>query len=61
MPPSGGIVVCASGFSTAVVDAVRQSLWTSDIRHLSIKHLLRVAEILRSRAKFSTAIVERAR
>jgi len=32
MPPSGGIVVCAGGFSTAAVEAFRQSLWKNRFR-----------------------------
>jgi hypothetical protein len=66
MPPAGGIVVFAGGFSTAAVEAFRQSLWTSHFRRWSIKHLLRVGHELRTtmphvRPRFSTAIVERGR
>jgi hypothetical protein len=48
MPPSGGIVVSAAGFSTAAVDVLRQSLWTSTLPYLSIKHLLRAGQELRT-------------
>jgi hypothetical protein len=48
MPPPGGIVVSASGFSTAGVDGCRTKLWTSPIRAFADKHLVHVDEKLRS-------------
>jgi len=48
MPPSGGIVVSAGGFSTAVVEAAWKSLWTSLDHGFCIRHLPRIAQELHS-------------
>jgi hypothetical protein len=61
MPPSGGIVVFDAGFSTAFVRVFCTSLWTSPGHPFADRHLSRLADILRRRAKFSTAIVEHGR
>jgi len=54
MPPSGGIVASAAGFSTAAVEAWRQSLWTSALHYLSIKHLLRADQELRTAGRYAS-------
>jgi hypothetical protein len=48
MPPSGGIVVSAPGFSTTCVDGCRTKLWTSRFHGFADKHLARIDENLRS-------------
>jgi hypothetical protein len=49
MPPSGGIVVFVAAFSTADVDALRISLWTSRTARFADKDLARGGDILRIR------------
>jgi hypothetical protein len=59
MPPSGGIAVFAIGFSTAAVEACRQSLWTSRLPCFPVSDLLRVDDGL-SRAILRIPVASRA-
>jgi hypothetical protein len=60
MPPAGGIVVSAAGFSTAAVEVLRQTLWTSAIAHLPISDLPRAGHEL-SRSRWPVLRVRRMR